>query len=100
MGVITTEALNARLYRGARGLSDLRRSLRTPRLIVRVVAARAASTNPGRRHVSVINDDGRIDWQNLSTREKAARTTQQSFNLFVIIAGALGTVSLQPTFTT
>lgn len=50
-----------------------------------------------RRSVSVANDDGRIAWSDLSGREKAARTTQQSLNFLVIIAGivmtgAVGTV--------
>ncbi|KAF2098793.1 TIM21-domain-containing protein [Rhizodiscina lignyota] len=45
----------------------------------------------GRRQVTIASDDGRINWNELSTREKAARTTQQSFNLFVILAGVIMT---------
>ncbi|KAF2455088.1 mitochondrial import inner membrane translocase subunit Tim21 [Lineolata rhizophorae] len=48
-----------------------------------------------RRQVTVGNDDGRVLWGDLSVREKAARTTQQSFNFLVVIAGiaATGTVA-------
>jgi len=34
-----------------------------------------------------VNDDGHVSWNNLTVREKAARTTQQSLNLFVIVVG-------------
>ncbi|KAK4972526.1 mitochondrial import inner membrane translocase subunit tim21 [Elasticomyces elasticus] len=44
-----------------------------------------------RRAVTVANDTGRIPWTQLSTREKAARTTQQSFNLLVVLAGIIMT---------
>ncbi|KAI9857084.1 MAG: mitochondrial import inner membrane translocase subunit tim21 [Vezdaea acicularis] len=47
-------------------------------------------TPPSRRAVTVSNDDGRIKWGELSVREKAARTTQQSFNLLLILGGAIG----------
>lgn len=50
-------------------------------------------TSSKRRQVTIASDDGRIQWNDLSTREKAARTTQQSFNLLVIIAGVIMTVS-------
>ncbi|KAL8946398.1 MAG: hypothetical protein Q9222_007201 [Ikaeria aurantiellina] len=44
-----------------------------------------------RKQVTVANDDGRVEWKDLSVREKAARTTQQSFNLGVILTGLLMT---------
>lgn len=50
-----------------------------------------SSTAP-RKSVTVTNDDGRVPWKELSTGEKAARTTQTSFNLGVVFAGAAGTV--------
>lgn len=42
--------------------------------------------------MTVINDDGRVRWKDLTTGEKAARTTQQTFNLAVVLAGAAATV--------
>ncbi|KAE9990325.1 hypothetical protein Vi05172_g12803 [Venturia inaequalis] len=41
--------------------------------------------------ITTFNDDGRVNWNRLSTREKAARSTQQSFNFLVIMAGVLMT---------
>ena len=45
-----------------------------------------------RKQVTVGNDDGMIPWGQLSTGEKVARTTQQTFNSGVILAGAVGLV--------
>lgn len=45
-----------------------------------------------RKGVTVTNDDGRVPWSDLSAGEKAARTTQQTFNLGIVLAGAAGTV--------
>ena len=45
-----------------------------------------------RKGVTVTNDDGRVPWNDLSAGEKAARTTQQTFNLGIVLAGAAGTV--------
>ena len=45
-----------------------------------------------RKQVTIGNDDGRVPWGQLSTGEKAARTTQQMFNFGVILAGAVGLV--------
>ncbi|KAJ9653996.1 mitochondrial import inner membrane translocase subunit tim21 [Neophaeococcomyces mojaviensis] len=45
-----------------------------------------------RRAITVTSDDGRYQWNELSTGEKAARTTQQSFNFLLVTAGAVGTV--------
>jgi hypothetical protein len=50
------------------------------------------STNARRKAVTVTTDDGRYRWSDLTTREKAARSTQQSFNLALVAAGAVGTV--------
>lgn len=48
------------------------------------------STQPTpRRAVTVTTDTGRVPWSELSVREKAARTTQQSVNLAVLLV-ALG----------
>jgi len=40
-----------------------------------------------RRAVTVANDTGHVPWKQLSVGEKAARTTQQSFNLGLILLG-------------
>lgn len=37
------------------------------------------------------NDDGRVHWKELSIREKAARTTQQTFNFGIVLAGLVMT---------
>ena len=51
-----------------------------------------SSTSTARKAVTVTTDDGRYKWSDLTTREKAARSTQQSFNLALVAAGAVGTV--------
>lgn len=43
--------------------------------------------NSSRKQVTVRNDDGRVQWNDLTVGEKAARTTQQTFNLGVIVLG-------------
>lgn len=40
-----------------------------------------------RKAVTVINDTGRVPWENLSTGEKAARATQQTFNFGLVFLG-------------
>ncbi len=53
----------------------------------------AGTSKPSsRKQVTIGNDDGRVPWGQLSTGEKAARTTQQTFNFGVILAGAVGLV--------
>lgn len=49
-------------------------------------------TTSHRRAITVTSDDGRYNWSELSNREKAARTTQQSVNFVIVAAGAVGTV--------
>lgn len=51
------------------------------------------AATPRRRNVTVLSDDGRYEWGELSGREKAARATQQSINFVVVLAGAVLTVS-------
>lgn len=46
---------------------------------------------PRRKSISIVSDDGRVAWSDLSTREKASRTTQQSFNFLIIVAGVIMT---------
>lgn len=52
---------------------------------------KAGSSGPKRRSraVTPFNDDGFVPWNELSTGEKAARATQQSFNLGMIIVGVV-----------
>jgi import inner membrane translocase subunit TIM21 len=56
------------------------------------------ATNPQptkrRKGVTVLNDDGRVAWGELSGKEKVARTTQQTFNFSMIILGAVLTVRI------
>jgi len=40
-----------------------------------------------RKQVTIRSDDGRVGWKELTTGEKAARTTQQTFNFGVILLG-------------
>lgn len=50
-----------------------------------------SSSIPRRRSITVTSDDGRYHWSELSTGEKAARGTQQTFNTALVIAGISGT---------
>ena len=47
-----------------------------------------------RRNITVLSDDGRYTWGELSGREKLARATQQSFNFIIVIAGVVLTVGM------
>ncbi|KAL8819201.1 MAG: hypothetical protein Q9191_007782 [Dirinaria sp. TL-2023a] len=53
--------------------------------------ASQTSTGASRKQVTLANDDGRVQWQDLSRREKAARTTQQTFNFGLVITGIIMT---------
>ena len=52
-----------------------------------------SSSTSHRRQITVTGDDGRVPWWELSTKEKAVRGTQQTFNFAIVLAGAAGTVS-------
>lgn len=58
----------------------------------RCYATNNTTGRPTRRAITVTSDDGRYHWSELSTGEKAARSTQQSFNFLFVSAGAVGTV--------
>ncbi|CAG7940676.1 unnamed protein product [Penicillium salamii] len=45
--------------------------------------------SPRKKSVTVLSDDGRVQWGDLSRGEKVARTTQQSFNFMLVLAGAV-----------
>lgn len=56
-------------------------------------AGKGSSTSK-RRGVTVLSDDGRYEWGELTGKEKVAWATQQSVNFVVVLAGAVLTVSL------
>jgi import inner membrane translocase subunit TIM21 len=45
-----------------------------------------------KKSITVLSDDGRVQWGDLSGGEKVARATQQSFNFVIVLAGAVLTV--------
>lgn len=47
------------------------------------------SQGPKRKTVTPFNDDGHVPWSELSGTEKAARATQQTFNLGLILVGTV-----------
>lgn len=51
---------------------------------------------PRRRGVTPFNDDGHVPWGELSSGEKAARATQQTYNFGMIIVGLVLTVRNPP----
>ncbi|QIX01242.1 hypothetical protein AMS68_006759 [Peltaster fructicola] len=53
-----------------------------------------SSNTTRRRAVTVINDTGRVPWANLSVGEKAARTTQQTFNFGLVLVGLGATAAV------
>lgn len=53
-----------------------------------------APPTPKRRSVTVVNDTGRVPWESLSLGEKAARTTQQTFNLGLVLVGIAATAGV------
>ncbi|KAF2180544.1 import inner membrane translocase subunit tim-21, mitochondrial [Zopfia rhizophila CBS 207.26] len=57
----------------------------------RTLKATSPSSTSNRKHVTVVNDDGRVRWSELSVGEKAARTTQQSFNFAIVVVGVVMT---------
>jgi import inner membrane translocase subunit TIM21 len=56
----------------------------------------ASSSGPRRKQISVISDDGRLRWSELSGKEKVARATQQSFNFMIVVIGVVMTVGFAP----
>jgi import inner membrane translocase subunit TIM21 len=54
----------------------------------------AQPSRPRRKQVTTFNDDGRVPWGDLSGREKAARTTQQTFNFGMVIVGTVLTAGV------
>ncbi|KAH8709950.1 TIM21-domain-containing protein [Phaeosphaeriaceae sp. PMI808] len=52
------------------------------------------SPTPPRKKITLIGDTGQVKWSDLSPAEKVVRTTQQSFNLGVILIGILATAGV------
>ncbi|KAJ5105546.1 hypothetical protein NUU61_002893 [Penicillium alfredii] len=44
---------------------------------------------PRKKNITVLSDDGQLQWGELSGREKVSRATQQSFNFVIVLAGAV-----------
>lgn len=53
-----------------------------------------SGTPPHRRAVTVVSDTGQVPWKQLSIGEKAARSTQQSFNFLIVLVGIGMTVGV------
>lgn len=107
-------ATMAAMYKPTEAISLLRPTLLLPRIqpssnsrvrnhtfsTSRPARATHSSTNssgptpPPRKSITLTGDTGQVRWSDLSPGEKAVRTTQQSFNFIVVIAGILATVRL------
>ncbi|KAJ5907476.1 hypothetical protein N7495_000158 [Penicillium taxi] len=61
--------------------------------IIRLYATQSdlggGSRKTTRKNITVLSDDGRYGWNELSGREKVARATQQSFNFVIVLAGVV-----------
>ena len=73
----------------------------SPRIQTRISRLYATQSNIGngpqttssrKKSITVLSDDGRVQWGDLSGGEKVARATQQSFNFIIVLAGAVLTV--------
>ncbi|RAL11692.1 protein tim21 [Aspergillus homomorphus CBS 101889] len=82
---------NAALLRATAAAHLLRPALPRTTALARYYATSGSGSNPAprRRNVTVLSDDGRYEWGELSGREKVARATQQSVNFLVVVAGAV-----------
>jgi len=71
----------------------LRPSLRPTEILRRYATTHSSSTRSTRKkNITVLSDDGMLQWGELSGKEKMARATQQSFNFVIVLAGAVLTV--------
>ncbi|KAL2000778.1 hypothetical protein VTN02DRAFT_2643 [Thermoascus thermophilus] len=50
-----------------------------------------SASGPTRKQITVMSDDGRLRWSELTGKEKVARATQQSFNFMIVVIGAVMT---------
>lgn len=63
-------------------------TLVSPRLISSKIGLGTATCKKTRDAVTLHNDNGKIAWQELSIKEKVARSTKQTFNFSIIVIGA------------
>lgn len=96
-----TRAFRSSAHRLGHGAPTLRLSSSKASSLIPVprrIQLRSASTSsgPSRRAITVTTDDGRYNWKELSTGEKAARGTQQTFNFLLVSLGLVGTVGTFP----
>ncbi|KAJ5556275.1 L-galactonate dehydratase [Penicillium frequentans] len=70
-------------------VANLRPSSRTALSRLYATQSNPSGTTKRRRNITVLSDDGRYEWGDLSGREKVSRATQQSFNFVVVIAGVV-----------
>lgn len=77
-------------------LPVVRKSLRPSRvrLIAQSTYLRSDASSSRRRAVTITNDTGRVPWRDLSLGEKTARTTQQTFNVGIVLVGLGATVAV------
>jgi hypothetical protein len=54
--------------------------------------APSSSAVPTRKQITIVSDDGRVQWGALSTREKVTRTAQKTFHLGIVLTGLVMTV--------
>lgn len=100
------------VYRPTEAISLLRPSFLLPRIQRKSPLGRAALSTtrhaqaqsplgtpnpaPQRKSITLTGDTGRVRWADLSPGEKVVRTTQQSFNMVVVVVGIIATVGFIP----
>ncbi|TKX27624.1 mitochondrial import inner membrane translocase subunit tim21 [Elsinoe australis] len=57
------------------------------RLTYRPASTSSSPNTSNRKSISLTTDTGRIPWSSLTIREKAVRSTQQSFNFLLVLVG-------------
>lgn len=71
---------------------NISRAFIRPHQILRYATTSTSSSagsrpKPTRKHITITSDTGQVPWTDLSIREKAARGTQQSLNLAIVLLG-------------
>lgn len=95
MTIKTTSNSLTKIYRSKWNLPGSVLLRHTSALFLRGYATQTSfdrQPRSSRKQVTVVNDDGRVQWKDLSIGEKAARTTQQTFNFGVVLTGFIMTV--------
>ena len=91
MALISTKTLPPSIFVFRAGLKPALAPSTKPHLVRPATTDASASR---RRAVTVINDTGRVPWKQLTLGEKAARSTQQTFNFGLVLLGAAATVGV------